>query len=109
MVDDLSLAVKLGKMFPESPPCLLCRDLRLLGLLPGLRLPGLAGYHAAPGHALKQLLYFRSAVDELVRPELERRVLDKFDEGDEETPGVRPVHDQPLEQYPANKFCKDNC
>ena len=38
---------------------------------------------------------------DLVRPELESRVLDELDEGDEEPPGVRPVHDQPLQQHPG--------
>lgn len=38
---------------------------------------------------------------ELVVPELELRVLDELDESDEETPGMRPVHDQPLQQHSA--------
>ena len=38
---------------------------------------------------------------ELVVPELEAGVLDELDEGDEKTPGVRPVHDQPLQQHPV--------
>ena len=38
---------------------------------------------------------------ELVRPELEGGVLDELDEGDEQPPGVRPVHDQPLQQHPG--------
>ena len=38
---------------------------------------------------------------ELVVPELEAGVLDELDEGDEQTPGVRPVHDQPLQQHPV--------
>lgn len=33
-------------------------------------------------------------------PKLEGRILDEFDEGDEKTPGVRPVHNQPLQQHP---------
>lgn len=37
----------------------------------------------------------------VVAPELEGRILDELDEGDEEPPGVRPVHDQPLQQNPA--------
>mgnify|MGYP001299742647 FL=1 len=75
---------------------LFSRDLSLLGLVPGL-LPGLAGHHAAPGHALKQLLNLRGAVHKLVRPELEGRILDQLNEGDEETPGVWSVDNQPLE------------
>ena len=35
-------------------------------------------------------------------PELEGRVLDQLDEGDEETPGVRSVDNQPLQQNPAS-------
>ena len=34
-------------------------------------------------------------------PELEGRVFDQLDEGDEETPGVRSVYNQPLQQNPA--------
>ena len=64
-------------------------------------LPGLAGHHAAPSHGLKQFLDLRGAVDKLVGPELEGRVLDQLDEGDEETPGVRSVDNQPLQQHPA--------
>ena len=48
---------------------------------------------------LSILLNFRSAVDELVVPELELRVLDEFNEGDEETPWVRSVDNQPLQQH----------
>ncbi len=29
--------------------------------------------------------------------------LDKFNEGDEETPGMRPVHNQPLQQNPEHQ------
>lgn len=36
-------------------------------------------------------------------PELEGRILDQLDEGDEETPRVRPVHDQPLQQNPKQR------
>ena len=39
-------------------------------------------------------------MDKLVRPELEGRVLDQLDEGDDETPGVRSVDNQPLQQNP---------
>lgn len=44
------------------------------------------------------LLNFRSTVHELVMPELELRVFDEFNEGDEKTPRVRSVDDQPLQQ-----------
>lgn len=36
-------------------------------------------------------------------PELEGRILDQLDEGDEETPRVRPVHYQPLQQNPKEQ------
>ena len=35
-------------------------------------------------------------------PELEAGVLDELDEGDEEAPRVRPVHDQPLQEHPSD-------
>ena len=40
-------------------------------------------------------------MDELVGPELEGRVFDELDEGDQETPGVRSVDNQPLQQNPT--------
>ena len=43
-------------------------------------------------------------MNKLVRPELERGVLDQLDEGDQETPGVGPVDDQPLKQHPRQKW-----
>ena len=70
--------------------------LSLLGLVPTL-LPGLACHHAAPGHALKQLLNLRGAVNKFVRPELESRILDQLNKSDEEAPGVWSVYNQPLE------------
>ena len=73
------------------------RDLGLLGLVRPRLLPGLAGHHATPGHALKQLLDLRGAVHELVRPELEGRILDQLNKSDEEAPGVWSVYNQPLE------------
>lgn len=36
-------------------------------------------------------------------PELEGRILDQLDEGDEQTPRVRPVHYQPLQQNPKEQ------
>ena len=65
-------------------------------------LPGLAGHDAAPRHRLEQLLDLRRAVHELVGPELEGGVLDELYKGDEEAPGVRPVHDQPLQEHPGD-------
>ena len=35
-------------------------------------------------------------------PELEGGVLDELDEGDEETPRVRTVHDQTLQEHPRD-------
>ena len=37
-------------------------------------------------------------MDKLVSPELECLVLDQFNEGDQETPGVRSVYNQSLQQ-----------
>lgn len=37
----------------------------------------------------------------LVIPELVYRVLDKLDEGDQEAPWVRSVHDEPLQKDPV--------
>ena len=38
-------------------------------------------------------------MDELVRPELEGGVLDQLYEGDQETPGVRSVDNESLQQH----------
>ena len=38
-----------------------------------------------------------------MRPELKGGVLDQLNEGDKEPPGVRPVHNQSLQQHPANR------
>lgn len=78
--------------------------------------------HAALGHGLEQpgdtgrrstslslrstptaptgnsLFDLGGTVHEVVAPELEGRILYQLDEGDEKPPGVRPVHDQPLQQ-----------
>jgi len=43
-------------------------------------------------------------VDKLVRPELEGRVLDQLDEGDEQPPGMGSIHDQSLQQHPCDLF-----
>ena len=67
-------------------------------------LPRLAGDHAAASHRLEKFLDLWGAVHELVGPELERGVLDQLDEGDQETPGVGPVDDQPLKQHPGQKW-----
>lgn len=48
------------------------------------------------------LLNLWCAVHKLVAPELVHGVLDQLDEGDEETPRVRAVDDQPLEQHPGD-------
>ena len=69
-----------------------------LRLSPALR-PRLARHHAAPRHALEQLLDLGRAVDELVRPELECRILYELNEGDEKTPWMRPIYYEPLQQY----------
>ena len=41
---------------------------------------------------------------ELVTPELEVGVLDKFDKGDQETPWMRSVHNQTFQKHSAKKF-----
>lgn len=52
----------------------------------------------------KSLLFnLRGTVHKVMAPELKGRILDQLDEGDEEPPGVRPVHDQPLQQNPARQ------
>ena len=66
-----------------------------------LLLSGLRRHHARPRHRLEELLDLGGAGDELVLPELEGGVLDELDEGDEETPWMRSVHNQPLQQNPA--------
>lgn len=47
------------------------------------------------------LLDLWGAVHKIMAPELKGRVLDQLYEGDEQTPWVRPVHNQPLQQDPA--------
>lgn len=51
------------------------------------------------------LLDLRGTVYKVVAPELEGGILDELDEGDEQSPGMRPVHNQPLQKNPA-KRCK---
>ena len=41
-------------------------------------------------------------------PELEGGVLDELDEGDEEAPRVRPVHDQTLQEHPRDLQKEDD-
>lgn len=48
------------------------------------------------------LLNLRCAVNELVRPEFVYRILDEFDERNEETPRMRPVDDKPLQKHPRD-------
>ncbi len=47
------------------------------------------------------LLDLWGTVHKIMAPELKGRVLDQLNEGDEQTPWVRPVHNQPLQQDPA--------
>lgn len=42
-------------------------------------------------------------VHKVMAPELEGRILDQLNEGDEKTPRVRPVHNQPLQQNPVEQ------
>lgn len=41
---------------------------------------------------LNLLFNLRGTMHKIMAPELEGRILDQLDEGDEETPWVRPVH-----------------
>lgn len=49
------------------------------------------------------LFNLRGTVHKVMAPELEGRILYQLDEGDEETPGMRPVNDQPLQQDPERR------
>ncbi len=49
------------------------------------------------------LLDLWGTVYKIMAPELKGRVLDQLNEGDEQTPRVRPVHNQPLQQDPAQQ------
>lgn len=51
-------------------------------------------------HRHPLLLDLWGAVHKIMAPELEGRVLDQLNEGDEQTPRVGPVHNQPLQQDP---------
>ena len=62
-----------------------------LGLVGGLALG--RGGHAGGGDTVEEALDLGRAVRELEAPEVVARVLDELDEGDEQAPGVRPVHD----------------
>ena len=42
-------------------------------------------------------------VDKVVFPEVVARVLDQLNEGDEQSPGVRSVHNQTLQQNTAGE------
>lgn len=55
--------------------------------------------HARPSNAFKQALNLLRTVSEIVSPEVIARILDQLDEGDEQAPGVRSVHNQTLQQY----------
>jgi len=46
-------------------------------------------------------------VDEGALPEVVASVFDKLDEGDQESPRVWPVHDQPFQQYPGDLLHDD--
>ena len=59
--------------------------------------PGLT--HARPGHAFKQALNLLCTVSEVISPEVVAWVLDQLNEGNQQAPGVWPVHNQSLQQY----------
>lgn len=50
------------------------------------------------------LLDLWGTVHKIMAPELEGWVLDQLNEGDEESPGVRPVYNQPLQQDPESQI-----
>lgn len=50
------------------------------------------------------LLYLRGAVYELVGPKFVNRILDQFNERDEQSPRVRAVYDKSLEEHPGDLF-----
>ena len=60
--------------------------------------------HRDSRYMLDLLLNFGCTVYKLVTPELELWVLDELNEGDQQSPGVGPVHYQSLQQYP--RICK---
>lgn len=62
----------------------------------------LLGPHARARHALKQALDLWGHPREGVAPEGVARVLDELDEGYEQTPGVRAVDDEALQQHPRD-------
>lgn len=62
--------------------------------------PGLA--HARPSNALKQALNFLCTMSEVVSPEVVAWIFDQLNEGDEQSPGVRSIHNQTLQQYTGN-------
>lgn len=49
------------------------------------------------------LFNLRGTVHKVMAPELEGRILYQLNEGDEETPGMRPVNNQPLQQDPERR------
>ena len=49
------------------------------------------------------LFDLRGAMDELVRPKLVLMIFNELDEGDEKSPRMRSVYDQPLQQNPIKK------
>jgi hypothetical protein len=54
------------------------------------------GPHTAPCNGLKQTLDLRCTACEGVIPEVVPRILDEFNEGDEQAPRMRPIHNQSL-------------
>lgn len=64
-----------------------------------LLLGRLVGAHAGLRNRFEEALDLGVAVGEGEGPEAVARVLDELDEGDEQAPGVRPVHYQPLQQH----------
>ncbi len=44
---------------------------------------------------------------EAISPEVVSRVFDELNEGDEQSPWVRPVHNQPLQEHARDLFLDD--
>ena len=80
---------------------------RLHGLLLVITVAGAGLAHAGLGHALKQALNLGRAVGEAQLPEVVARVLDELDEGDQQAPGMRPVHYEALQEHARDLLLND--
>mmetsp|Transcript_31754 Transcript_31754/g.64550 ORF Transcript_31754/g.64550 Transcript_31754/m.64550 type:complete len:458 (-) Transcript_31754:1811-3184(-) len=60
---------------------------------------GMPWPHARTRHTLEDFLNFCGTMSELMCPEVVAWILDELDEGDEEAPRVRTVHNKPLKKH----------